>query len=100
VTAISTATREALDRAHALVQRDQALSDLVGVLDPARSESLWVMAGTITRMLETHATALNRIEAGGRLPRDGVEVALLTLRRTGCPTSQRRCYDLLQDLLG
>jgi hypothetical protein len=50
-------------------------------------------------MQETHARGLDRIEAGGRAPRDGIEGALLTLRRTGCPTSQRRLYDLLADLL-
>ncbi|MFO7857993.1 MAG: hypothetical protein R6V11_03640 [Ectothiorhodospiraceae bacterium] len=100
MTAISTATREALDRAHALVQRDAALSDLVAALDPKRTQSLHTLAGHVLRMQETHARGLDRIEAGARPPRDGIEAALLILRRTGCPTSQRRLYDLLTDLLG
>ena len=83
-----------------MVERDQALGDLVALLDPDRSQSLHTLAGILVRMLETHARGLDRIEAGGRVPRDGIEAALLTLRRVGCPTSQRRMYDLLQDLLG
>jgi len=100
VTAISTATRAALQQAAAMVERDSALSDLVGLLDPQRLEGLFTLAGIVSRMLETHSTALDRIEAGGRPPRTGIEVALLTLRRTGCPTSQRHLYRLLGDLLG
>jgi len=100
VTAISTQTTEALRQAAQLVERDRALSELIGLLDPAREVSLWTTAGTITRMMQTHAVALDRIEAGSREPRTDIERALLTLRRTGCPTSQRRCFDLLADLLG
>ena len=100
MTAISTQTTEALRQAALLVERDQALAALVGVLDPERSMSLWALAGTITRMQTTHAVAINRIEAGARPVRDDIEAALLTLRRTGCPSSQRRCFALLQDLLG
>ena len=99
MTAISTASRAALQQAAAMVERDAALSDLVAVLDPGRTQSLHTLAGHVLRMQETHARGLDRIEAGGRAPRDAIEAALLTLRRTGCPTSQRRLYDLLTDLL-
>jgi hypothetical protein len=100
MTAISTQTTEALRQAAQLVERDQALSALVTALDPGRTQSLHTLAGHVLRMQETHARGLDRIEAGGRAPRDGIEGALLILRRTGCPTSQRRLYDLLTDLLG
>jgi hypothetical protein len=100
MTAISTSTREALDRAHALVQRDAALSDLVAVLDPKRAASLYSLAGTITRMIETHATGVQRVLAGARPPRDEIEAALVVLVRVGCPSSQRQLYRLLGDLLG
>jgi len=99
VSAISGATRAALQQAAAMVERDGALSDLVGLLDPRRELSLWMVAGMVARMLATHQVALDRIEAGHREPRTGIEVALLTLRRVGCPTSQRRLYDLMADLL-
>ena len=100
MTAISTQTTEALRQAALLVERDRALAALVGVLDPGRTQSLHTLAGHVLRMQATHARGLDRVEAGGRPPRDGIEAALLTLRRTGCPTSQRRLYDLLTDLLG
>jgi hypothetical protein len=100
VTAISTQTIEAQRLAADLMQRDLALGELVGTLDPERSMSLWALAGVITRALHTHATGLARIEAGGRLPQNEIERTLLVLRHTACPTSQRRCYQLLQDLLG
>ena len=98
MTAISSQTTEALRQAALLVERDRALAALVGVLDPDRTQSLHTLAGHVLRMQETHARGLDRIEAGGRAPRDAIEGALLTLRRTGCPTSQRRLYDLLSDL--
>jgi hypothetical protein len=100
MTAISTQTTEALRQAAQLVERDQALAALVNALDPGRTQSLHTLAGVVCRMLETHARGLDRIEAGGRAPRDGAEAALLILRRTGCPTSQRQLYRLLGDLLG
>ena len=100
MSAISSATRAALQQAAAMVERDAALSDLVAVLDPKRAASLYSLAGTITRMIETHATGVQRVLAGARPPRDEIEVALVTLYRTGCPTSQRRLYGLLSDLLG
>ena len=100
MSAISSATRAALQQAAAMVERDAALSDLVAVLDPKRAASLYSLAGTITRMIETHATGVQRVLAGARPPRDEIEVALVTLYRTGCPTSQRQLYRLLGDLLG
>jgi hypothetical protein len=99
MTAISTATHAALQQAAAMVERDAALSALVGALDPKRTQSLYTLAGHILRMRATHARGLDRIEAGGRTPRDVTEAALLTLRRTGHPTSQKRLYELLADLL-
>ena len=100
MTAISTATRAALQQAAAMVERDAALSDLVAALDPGRTQSLHTLAGVVCRMQETHATGVQRILAGARPPRDEIEVALVTLYRTSCPTSQRRLYGLLSDLLG
>ena len=100
MTAISSQTTEALRQAHALVERDQALGALVAALDPGRTQSLHTLAGVVCRMQETHATGVQRILAGARPPRDEIEVALAVLVRTGCPTSQRRLYGLLSDLLG
>ena len=97
---LSRQTLNALEAAQALTARDLALGDLIAELDPQRDQALFTLAGVIVRMLSTHATALNRIEAGARPARTDIERSLLTLRQTGCPTSQRRCYDLLQDLLG
>ena len=99
MTAISSQTTEALRQAAQLVERDRALAALVGVLDPKRAASLYSLAGTITRMMQTHDVGVQRVLAAGRPPRDEIEVALVTLYRTGCPTSQRRLYDLLTDLL-
>ena len=100
MTAISSQAIEAQRLAADLMQRDLALGDLVAALDPGRTQSLHTLAGIIVRMQATHARGLDRVEAGARPPRDGIEAALLILRRTGCPTSQRRLYDLLSDLLG
>ena len=100
MSAISSQTTEALRQAAQLVERDQALAALVGVLDPDRTQSLHGLAGVVCRMLETHSTGLARILAGARPPRDEIEVALVTLYRVGCPASQRQLYRLLGDLLG
>jgi hypothetical protein len=97
---LSRQTLTALEAAQALTARDLALGELLAELDPGRTQALHTLAGVVCRMLETHARGLDRIEAGGRAPRDGIETALLTLRRTGCPTSQRQLYRLLTDLLG
>ena len=97
---LSRQTLTALEAAQALTARDLALGALVAALDPGRTQSLHTLAGVVCRMLETHSTGLARILAGARPPRDGIEAALAVLVRTGCPTSQRRLYGLLSDLLG
>lgn len=58
MTAISTATRAALQQAAAMVERDAAQSDLVALLDPRRDQTLHTLAGTITRMIQTHQTGV------------------------------------------
>jgi hypothetical protein len=98
MTAISSQAIEAQRLAADLMQRDLALGDLVSVLDPGRTQALHGLAGTITRMMQTHATGVQRVLAGGRPPRDEIEAALVVLVRVGCPSSQRRLFDLLTDL--
>jgi hypothetical protein len=100
VTAISTATRAALQQAAAMVERDAALSDLVAVLDPKRAASLYSLAGTITRMIETHATGVQR-DPRWRTTTTGRDRGGTGRAGAGrLPVvSQRQLYRLLGDLL-
>ena len=94
---ISEQTREALRAAHDLVARDEALSEVVSLLDPTGTRSRWSIAGDIQEARRRLARALPRIVAGGRYPSD-LEAALITAEEAGLPRSRRRIWDLLVQL--
>jgi hypothetical protein len=94
---ISEQTREALKAAHDLVARDEALSEVVTLLDPTGTRSAWAIAGDIQEARRRLARALPRIVARGRDPTP-LEAALITAEEAGLPRSRRRIWDLLVQL--
>lgn len=98
--AVSRQTIDALRHAERLAERDRALLELVGMLDPAGTRRPWEVAGELAGMLARFVdTPYKRIVSGARPPRGGVEPLLLSLVEGGCPTSQRRVYGLLAELV-
>ena len=94
---ISEQTREALRAAHDLVARDEALSEVVALLDPSGTRSRWSIAGDMQEARRRLARALPRIAAGARDP-SPLEEALITAEEAGLPKSRRRIWDLLVQL--
>ena len=94
---ITTQTAEALRAAHDLFARDEALSEVVTLLDPAGTRSRWSIAGDMQEARLRLARALPRIVAGARDP-SPLEAALMVAERAGLPESRRRVWDLLVQL--
>ena len=94
---ISEQTREALRAAHDLVARDEALSEVVSMLDPTGSRSAWAIAGDIQEARRRLARAFPRISTGARPP-SALEAVLITAEEAGLPRSRRRIWDLLVQL--
>ena len=96
---LSDQTHAAIEAAVALIDRDQTLADLRDLLDPAGRLSTWGLAGELSeRLSRFQATAWPRIRGGHREPQGALEAGLSALCAAGCPSSQRRLFDLLAEL--
>jgi hypothetical protein len=97
---LSTQARRAQRAAALLVARDLALQSLVELLDPGRTRSSWQVAGEVAQLLSRFTgEPYRRIRSGARAPRGAIEPLLLRLAEGGTPTSQRRVYGLLAQLV-
>lgn len=95
---VSDQTAAALRQAQALIARDEALSEVVALLDSTGNRSAWAVAGDIQSARLRLARALPRIVAGARDP-SPLEEALITAEEAGLPRSRRRVWDLITELL-
>lgn len=95
---VSDQTAAALRQAQALIARDEALSEVVTLLDPTGNRSAWAVAGDIQSARLRLARALPRIVAGARDP-SPLEAALMVAEQAGLPESRRRVWDLITELL-
>ena len=90
-------TAEALRVAQGLMRRDEALAQVIEILDPTGKRSVWAVAGDIQEARKRLMRALPRIMAGARDP-SALEAALLIAERAGLPESRRRIWDLITQL--
>ena len=96
---LTTQAAAAIKQAGCLVERDQAMASLAGLLDPGKTLSTWTLAGRVADRLRLFlSTAHDRIAAGHREPHNELERALMAVCVADCPTSQRRLFDLLAEL--
>ena len=96
---ITIQTAEAMRAAQGLLARDEALAQVVDLLDPTGNRSAWAVAGDIQNARLRLARALPRIVAGARDP-SPLEAALMVAEQAGLPESRRRVWDLITELLG
>ena len=94
---ITTQTAEAMRAAQSLLARDEALAQVVDLLDPTGTRSRWSIAGDMQEARLRLARALPRIVAGAR-DASPLEAALMVAERAGLPESRRRVWDLLVQL--
>jgi hypothetical protein len=94
---VSAQTAAALRQAQALIARDEALTEVVALLDPDGDRSIWGVAGDVQIARQLLARAMPRILAGAREPTP-LEQALMVAEQAGLPASRRRVWDLLNEL--
>jgi hypothetical protein len=94
---ITDQTAEAMRAAQALLARDEALAQVLELLDPSGKRSAWAIAGDIEDARKRLARGMVRIRAGHR-EATPLEQALMVAERAGLPASRRRVWDLLNEL--
>ena len=90
---------QAIQTATLLIQRDSALVELAGVLNPDGTLSTWALSGRISAELRRfRSVGWNRVKSGARKPKNDFEQCLADICELDGPESQGRLFYVLVEL--